>query len=286
VEPSLYSPEPYRPQIDREKLPPLFKDDPLYQMSKLSRNRLFYVAKEGEDACVISPRETRFVLSDGASASSLPRPWATLLGRQWVKSPFDPRNNDLAKWLEGPRQQWEQWVRETWWPAVNARNRLTGDYPVQPEDVAQILERGAYATLLAVVVDQQSHGWYAVAIGDTCLFAVRPSSPQPIIASLPMEKSTDFSNRPPLLSSRRDANLDSLLPYVRYKEAPFQKGDILLMATDALAQWLLAQQELGELGWQELLSIHDQQSFARFVEKKRWEGVMEEDDTTLVVITL
>ena len=80
-----------------------------------------------------------------------------------------------------------------------------------------------------------------------------------------------------------DASLSS---YVRYKVVPYQDGDVLLMATDALAQWLLLQQEQGELAWQGLLEIRDQQSFTRFVEKQRLDGMMEEDDTTLLVIPL
>jgi hypothetical protein len=286
--PSVYSPPPFTtPKVDRTTLPPLFKNDPLYQMAKPPTARLFYVVKEGEDACVISPDETRFALSDGASASSLPRPWATLLGQKWIEKPLGKTYiNNLAGWLEEPRNLWEQWVKETWWSAVNERNRLTGDYPVQREDVTQILERGAFATLLGLEVNPQLRQWRALAIGDTCLFIVRRSSPWQILTSLPLERSTDFTNRPPLLSSQRHVDINSLLPHVKYKAGTYQEGDTLLMATDALAHWLLSQKEQGQPTWQILLEMRDQQSFTRFVESQRRDGMMEEDDTTLVVITL
>jgi len=277
---------PARP-VDRATLPPLFERDDLYQMPQPRLSRLLYVAKEGEDACVISPDEVRFALSDGASASSLPRPWATLLGQQWVKKPFgDAEIGDLSLWLKEPRNLWVQWVKGTWYSTVNERNRLTGDYPVQREGLAQILDRGASATLLGLELHRPSQSWRALAIGDSCLFLVRrPSFPQ-ILKSLPLTKSTDFSNRPPLLSSQRDADLDSLFPSVRYEEGTYQEGDVMLMATDALSQWLLWQKEQGKSKWVELLSIKDQESFTRFVNKQREDGAMEEDDTTLVVIPL
>jgi hypothetical protein len=247
-----------------------------------------YVVKEREDACIISDDDTRFALSDGASASSLPRPWASLLGQQWINHPFGKAEiNALANWLEEPRSLWEQWVREKWFFAVNERNRLTGDYPVQPQQVMRIIGEGAFATLLGVQLDRQSQQWRALAIGDSCLFMVRRSSPPHIIMSFPMEESTDFNNRPPLLSSQRDVDVGSVLPYVRYGQGIYQEGDIMLMATDALSQWLLLQKELGDTAWlQRLLSIRDQASFARFVDIQRQEGMMEEDDTTLVVIDL
>jgi hypothetical protein len=274
--------------IKRDDLPPLFKDDPLYQMPQPRTAYLFYVVKEGEDACLISRDETRFALSDGASASSLPRPWATLLGQQWIEKPLAKTDiNKLPDWLEKSRNLWEEWVKETWLSAVNERNRLTGDYPVHQEDVVQILQRGAFATLLGVEVNRQARKWRALTIGDSCVFMVRRSSSWQIIMSLPLEKSTDFNNRPPLLSSQRDGDMDPLLlSYVKYEVVSYQEGDILLMATDALAQWLLWQQEQGEVAWHTLLEIRDQNSFARFVEKQRLNGMMEEDDTTLLVIPL
>jgi hypothetical protein len=88
------------------------------------------------------------------------------------------------------------------------------------------------------------------------------------------------------LSSQRGASVNELLPYITYHSDFYQKGDLLLMATDALAQWLLLQREQGGTAWRELLRMNNQESFVHYIEQQRREGLMEEDDTTLVVIRL
>ncbi len=275
------------PIASRESLPPLFQHDILYQPPQPRNARFFAVAKEREDACVISDNETRFALSDGAGGSSLPRPWAALLGQQWKKEPL--RGNyaaELSSWLEEPRQNWVQWVERRWYPEVNERNQLTGDHPVQPEEVERILERGAFATFLGVEVNHQQRTVSALALGDTCLFILRSAASHPSFESMPVRNSQDFNNSPPLLSSRRGDSVNDVLPYVEYYSNQYEKGDLLLMATDALAQWILWQWEQGLTEWHALLRMQDKQQFASFVEKQRREGCMDEDDTTLIVIPL
>ena len=75
------------------------------------------------------------------------------------------------------------------------------------------------------------------------------------------------------------------------KSGQIRPGDIFLMATDALAQWLLTQFEQPDQRqtlWRGLLTMQDHHQFVQFVEQQRYQtkGGMVDDDTTLVIIPI
>ncbi len=283
-----------RPRIDPRTLPPLFETDPLYSMPRPRRARFFSVVKgndipvASDDACVISDDETYFALCDGASGSSLPRPWATLLGQQWLKQPFQEIDEaTLSFWLQEPRESWHRWVQETWKRTIDERNLLTGDKPMSAEVFRRTLQTGASATFLGLILNRENLTWYAVAIGDTCLFLFRRDRSggwRPRL-SFPLENSARFSDRPPLLPSNGN-NVAALAPYFRSIKGDCRPGDVLMMATDALAQWLLSQLEQQQPDWSILPSLTDPRRFAELVDKERQSSHMVDDDTTLVVIPI
>ncbi len=285
-----------KPRIDPATLPPLFEADPLYAMPHPRFVRFFSAVKgndspiANDDACAITANETRLALCDGASASSLPRPWAALLAQQWIKEPlYYVDINTLSQWLAEPRQHWITWVQEVWKPTLDQRNELTGGRPLSSEVVQRTLQTGAAATFLGLALHPQNRTWQATAIGDTCLFFFRrdkTTAEWKLKASIPLDASAGFSDRPPLLSSKPDSNLAAILPHVRCVEGNFRRGDMIVMATDALAQWLLSQLEQGQSDWLTLLSVQDEQTFAHFVDTQRQNNQMADDDTTLVVIPL
>ncbi|HJT57762.1 MAG TPA: hypothetical protein VJ761_14775 [Ktedonobacteraceae bacterium] len=278
---------PGKPAIDPGKLPPLFVNDPLHSFPKSHVSRFFSVAKNNdlavrnEDACVISEDESRFALCDGASSSNLPRPWATLLGQQWINYPFYDRRaidpDSLSHWLAEPRQRWANWVLKTWQQTVNERNRAIGSTLVSSDQVGVILnERGAAATLLGLVINRQKQEWQAMAIGDTCLFVIHERRIKPV---MPITQSRMFTDTPPLLKSLPN----SRPPYFHYKADRYQTGDILFMATDTLAEWLVRQFESGQFEWVPLLSIGDQPSFTQFVQHLYERSFLEKDDDISLV---
>ena len=281
-----------RPRIDPSTLPPLFETDPLYSMPRPKGARLFSMVKgndnpiASDDACVISDDETCFALCDGASGSSLPRPWATLLGQQWLKRPFQEIDAEtLALWLQEPRDRWHRWIQETWKWKIDERNQLIGEKPMSADVFHRTLQTGASATFLGLLLDRESNTWHAAAIGDTCLLLFRrdrSGTLQPRF-SFPLGSSAGFSDRPPLLTSNGN-NMAVLAPYFRFKNGSLRHGDVLMMATDALAQWLLSQFEQQQTTWNILPSLTDPRRFAELVEKGRQSGDMVDDDTTLVVI--
>jgi hypothetical protein len=152
-----------------------------------------------------------------------------------------------------------------------------------------MLQQGAAATFLGVSLQIQTNTIRCIALGDTCLFLLRPNKARSnwtLELSVPMDSSARFNDRPPLLSSRPDDNAATLFPYFQVAEYPFLEGDILLMATDALAQWLLSQIEQRQSEWLILLKLRDPQHFIAFINAQRQNTQMIDDDTTLLIVPL
>jgi hypothetical protein len=102
-----------------------------------------------------------------------------------------------------------------------------------------------------------------------------------MIACFPVERAADFGTTPPLLSTRRDYNRRSL-GQLQTREGELWPGDLLVLATDALAAWLLGRLEAGEQPWQGLSGL-TAEGFAGWVESLRQEGRMRNDDVTLLM---
>jgi hypothetical protein len=279
-------------ELAEEVLPQLFVNDPLYSVPQLRTARLFMQVKSNdlpvncEDACAASADETRFALCDGTSSSSLPRPWATLLAQQWVKQPLHDINAaTLAQWLEEPRQRWKAWVYETWLPTLNSRNRATGSPPLSISRAHEVVKNGAFSTFLGVTVDRKMGEWWATAIGDTCLFVFHSNATAwQLQYSFPLQSLREFNDTPPSINSHSGSNVDMLLRHVRQAHGACRGGDVLVMATDAMAAWFLKQIEQGASEWQMLQSLNDTRRFAQLVDTQRYRGQLHDDDVTLIVI--
>ncbi len=129
------------------------------------------------------------------------------------------------------------------------------------------LRNGSFATFAGVRFASDPSGeWEACSYGDACLFVVRNDA---VLLSSPITSSEAFNNNPPLL-----ATLADVVPeHVRIVTGIAEPGDIFYLATDALAQWFLAQTERGEKPWiafdTGILTDADLQSFvAEYREQK------------------
>ena len=272
----------------------VFPDDPQSYTPVPKRARFFTISKTNdprviynEDICVISPNENFFALCDGAGGSELPRSWGFFLGQQWLRQPLYYNEEGiteelLSQWLNDPRQNWAYWVAHSWRREKNTRNQQDNKPPIANAAINKILRKGAAATLLGLRID--NYHWYATALGDTCLFQIDGEGQ--ILSSMPLTHSSQFTQTPPLLSSRVDSNPGILLPSIRFSSSSYRPNEILLMATDALSRWILLQQERRSTSWQQLLNIGDQEEFESLIIELRQQEQIEEDDTTLVIIRL
>jgi hypothetical protein len=219
-------------------------------------------AEEWEDAFCYDPGQGRFCVADGASECSFSAAWARLLAEGFVARP--PDGSTLRDWLR-PLQ--DEWARATKGRAL----------PWYAEEKAR---SGAFSSILGVCLEPEDRCWRALAVGDSCLFGVRENK---LAASFPLSRSAEFHSRPVLLSTADRANA-GIAGAVRETEGLARPGDLLLLMTDALAAWFLAEAELGRRPWALLDRIATQEEFASFVDLMRAGRSMRNDDVTLLKI--
>ena len=249
----------------------------------LSPPRRFSTPKAGnradeceDDSRVVYPaskyglNSARIALSDGASESAFAKPWAQILTEAFVRRPFDlsnPTQCALESWLAPGQQEWDKkvpWDRIPWHGEAKAR-------------------AGALATLLALSIEPNRQGrpsWQAVAVGDSCLFIVRGDA---LLLSFPLEDPAAFNNTPALICAN-PANNRGLGEQVRRSQGECAEGDLFIMASDALACWILERAAAGEKPWKTLWAVDSPGSWDDWVQTQRHERSMKNDDTTLIIV--
>jgi Protein phosphatase 2C len=243
----------------------------------------FWVQKSGnlenefEDACWPKQsicrddlEEFRFAIADGATETSFSALWAKLLVRSYgkgrIKKPVELA--DLAQC----QKLWHRLISKI-------------DLPWYAE---QKVKDGAFSslagiTLFAPKAGESTGSWCAIAVGDSCIVQIREEQP-PFM--FPFNKSLDFNSRPLLLSSNPSANIGLVVGTGIFQvENTWKNGDKFLLMTDALACWFMREFENGLSPWNDLLTFDDingGKEFARWVNDRRNEQVLKNDDVTLV----
>jgi hypothetical protein len=265
------------------------------------RTQAFHVPKRGnaeteyedayfpENAPDGEVSEFRCAVADGASESAFASVWARLLVRG-----FGRRRLRLSRL----RQLWQRatggralpWYLETKilhgahaaFVGLSIREGSPNGQEAKepPSEPPEWLELPADDEAPAEAGDGRS--WRAIAIGDSCLFHVRDGE---LLTVGPLGASDQFDNNPALLSSRLPQRIQRGADHINVLSGAWQPGDAFYLATDALAQWLLAIQEAGRPPWVklgELCAANDEPTFVRLVEELRGLGDLHNDDTTLL----
>jgi hypothetical protein len=266
------------------------------------RTQAFHVPKRGnaeteyEDACFPDNTlerevtEFRCAIADGASESAFANVWARLLVRS-----FGRRRLRLGRirrlWQRAISGQPLPWYLETKirfgahaaFVGLSIRDGSANgngqaakdDAPAEPPEWLE-LPLGGEAPAPA------AGSWRALAVGDSCLFHVRDGE---LLTVGPVIASDQFDNTPTLLSSKSPLPIRRGAADVNVLSGDWQPGDNFYLATDALAQWLLAIQEAGRPPWVnlgELCAEGDTETFNRLVAELRELGDLHNDDTTLL----
>ena len=220
-------------------------------------------------ACLLSGKRALMAVCDGASEAAFSREWANILADAYVARPLDLEDLDdavLAEWLAPCESEWNEavpWERIPWHGEAKTR-------------------AGSLAALLGLNVEltpSASGGfpWRAVAVGDCCLFVVRDGS---LEVAFPLKESGQFNITPSLICSNPDHNED-LWERVHRLEGEFRPGDLVLLASDAVASWLLSRCESGDRPWETLLALEEPE-WEGWVQGQRQERAMRNDDSTLI----
>ena len=226
--------------------------------------------EEYEDAWALRQTRTpvgiRVAVADGATESSFAKLWAVLLAESWVRSALT--GPEFFAGLEPARRLWRQ--------------RLAGR-PL-PWFASEKAKQGAFAAFLGVEIDARKHRWTALAVGDCCLLQVdNVGKAMRVVVSFPLQESSQFTMSPYLIGSRSEG--ESLSDRIHTSQGSLRDGDMLLLATDAMAAWLLKRHEAGRPLWNWLYrKLGTPERFAAIVAYGRKNGLRNDDCTLVRVI--
>jgi hypothetical protein len=213
-----------------------------------------------------TPVGIRVAVADGATESSFAKLWAVLLAESYVRSEL--AGAEFVARLKPARRLWQR--------------RLSGR-PL-PWFASEKAEQGAFAAFLGVEIDAQKNRWTALAVGDCCLIQVdNVGKEMRVVEMFPLQKSSQFTMSPYLIGSRTDG--ESLKDRIQTSQGSLRDGDMLLLATDAMAAWLLKRHEEGRPLWKWLYrKLGTPESFAAIVAYGRKNGLRNDDFTLVRVI--
>jgi hypothetical protein len=252
----------------------------------LCSTRVFTLPKDPEhpaefqDAYRIDPAAGVATVADGVASAIFSGQWAELLVAAAVDGVPDPDDRPaFARWLQARRKEWSEAIDVgglAWFQKAK-------------------LPLGAFSTLLwlqlsacgagvspapaAGTAAPQAYRLRGFAIGDTCLLHVRDGQ---MLRSFPVDKSPEFEADPLVLGSV-DLKRDHLLRFAAIDE-PCRRGDLLVLCTDAVAEWGLRQSESGNTpDWASCWDLTEAQ-WCEQIETLRQQGEMRYDDATLVLL--
>ncbi|MBW4589681.1 hypothetical protein G7B40_030910 [Aetokthonos hydrillicola Thurmond2011] len=252
--------------------------------------QVFSIPKHGEstrtneDSCAIDPYGIRIAIADGMGTTLNPKYWSDAITQHFIQY---QRSYKICKfihdrydiWLKEPQKMWREWFIQNASTHtarhINFSNGSNG-------------RRDSRATFLGIEFSPVNFStevgrWAAVALGDSCLFHIRKdsSSDYHLVESFPVKSSKEFSPHTPGFSSNSDNNGDK----PSYCEGQYSLGDIFILGTDALSEWILKSIETNNDEWKELLSVSTDDEFESLIERLRQEKKINDDDTTFCILS-
>lgn len=221
---------------------------------------------EYEDAAAVAVENWPVcaAVADGATESVFAGAWAERLARSFVEQ----RATTADALREAVAERQSEW-----------RATIHDRIEEEPWYVSAKAAEGAFAALLGLSLHPDGQ-WQAVSIGDCCLLHLRDGA---LRRSWPFEAPDAFTNRPALVSSRSDRPV----PAPETASGTWHPQDTFLLATDAVAAWLLRADPSEDSGPPINLATAadwNQEEFQRIVGTAREEGTLRNDDATLLVV--
>jgi hypothetical protein len=267
------------------------------QSSERLRATAFLMPKEGdaldqcEDVVSLDTCRNRFAISDGATTASYSAEWARALCQHSIETPpptlaCDPSLSEesrdsmaiqLKAWLDpvirywSPEIPWERLLR----PAMFNKAK---------EGAGATIAGLEFLTSISPT-EWRFRGW---AIGDSCVIHLRHNQ---LLSSRPMSQAAQFNYDPKLLMTRQGYEKKYVLFWQSW-EASMTSDDVLLLTTDAFAEFVLKRFETATQG--ELICLINDllsctrfdawQRFQEFVRLNRKQENIKNDDVGLIVI--
>lgn len=226
----------------------------------------------------------RFAVADGVTTAFYSGFWATQLVSLFSEGWLRDWSNDGPAWRQTADNKWREYIQNRELGSIS-QNRLSQRDP-------------ASATFCGIEIAEstsESSGlsWRVIAVGDSCVIHLSvcyssESDPNNIFSSHPCTKAADFSCMTSAISNYEEYPLPSEFAKNVRSQLCLSIGDILLLATDALCEWMIKLAESGKPVWKTIAEANDQEAFKRMVGNARCEAAPErrlkDDDVALIVI--
>jgi hypothetical protein len=226
-----------------------------------------------EDAVLADPARGLFALADGAGTTLFSNIWARVLVSCFLHTPL--LSNDAFEvewWIRQAQQRYQQEVPSLSTSSWNARQKAR--------------DQGGYATLVTLCVrknGEQSIDLQCLTIGDSCLLLCKAGERS--LQTFPYTQPEDF-DAAPICFPARAALFDRAFHQCLVREYTVTSGDQALLATDAVARWIMSAGKASyEDAWEAFQAVTQQtpQSWPAFIEKCRLAGMIDDDSTVLLL---
>ena len=254
-------------------------------MAKIKlHDKSFRASKEAEsidgcqDAYCINTKANRYAIADGATRSFYPAEWARLIVEHFCNNPSGLNKSLFLN------SNWEEWlmpIQQEWYADIAKEVEKSEKYYVKNRFAKKEAAGSTFVGMeFNYVAENKQLHWQAMIVGDSCLFHVTKDT----FESFLLTKSEEFTNFPECFASFSKDN--HFTPKFISGEA--KNGDVFLLATDALANWILRQKGVKnwEKVWNTFISLENEDDFERFIYNIRNDQhiPLDDDDVTLVVI--
>ncbi|MEJ2853112.1 MULTISPECIES: hypothetical protein [unclassified Saccharothrix] len=229
---------------------------------------------EWEDGAAAVPgdpatgRGPRFAVADGATEGFGSARWAMRLVEGFVAGDVELTERSLLGWAGRAQDAWRHD------PVLSRASGL---------ELFKVDSVGSLATFLGcelVDLGGQRPRWRAVALGDTVLFHVRGDR---LVTQFPDIPADGFGTNPAGVPTA-PAALPGALGGVEFAEGDLAAGDLLYLATDAFAQWMVRRD--GPALWSALAGLDHPERFRDLVDDRRAAREMTNDDVTLMRVSV
>lgn len=220
--------------------------------------------EEWEDSAAYDERRGLGAVADGAGSSYRAARWSSALTSAFVTSPpkLDSDLGDFRAWVQhvadGFQVDSEQVSDSTWYTSDASR-------------------RGSFATFVGVRLSPGTPmRLTGVHLGDACVFHTRGDR----LITAPITDPDSFDSTPDLLGSSRygDSYGAERAGFIRAEVEP---GDIVFLTSDALGAAMLRLARENRPMWSGFAKL-DHEGFRSVVGRLRSEGIMENDDVTML----
>jgi len=229
--------------------------------------------KDCNDRIAINERVHQYAVADGATRSFLSSIWAELLVKYFCSDKYD---NDLIQ----IKKDWRKWLA-----VIQKKWRKHAETKVAKNKKYYLINRlnqneSAVSTFVGIEFKNEGQhlSWQAMIVGDTCLFHLRFKNKKYRTDRYLLKKASQFDSFPEYFASYEKDNKYE----PSFIEGTCQQGDYFIIATDALAQWIMSYIDLKNKNPLKILERLTEETIDKLRKNKSLK--LENDDVAILIL--